>query len=253
MLIIECWGGLIIALKNLFDSYKEFEEIMLKKKNDVELTPTLKLLSLGFTQFKNDDIELIKLPGSKEDQQDMNLIERIVENLDSGYGGGFVLRHILSELTYNIHEHAFEANQKTQACLAIMEHLDEEKLEISIRDCGLSIPGRFDKADVHYGDDCSAIEKAINNFSTASDNPYERGNGLWTTIRLIVEGNGGEVLIVSRGAVLYINEEKYEYKSLNDGKLFKGTLISIKLNRCEVQNIYDLIELPKNNFYRYGG
>lgn len=68
----------------------------------------------------------------------------------------------------------------------------------------MSIPGRFEKSNVDFLDDCNAIEKAINNFSKVSENPYERGNGLWTTIRLIIEGNGGEILIVSRNALLYI-------------------------------------------------
>ena len=124
---------------------------------------------------------------------------------------------------------------------------------IALMDNGLSIPGRFDKSEVFYDDDCNAIEKEINNFSTASDNPYERGNGLWTTIRLVVEGKGGEILIVSRNALLHINDKSYKYRLLNNEKLFKGTLISIRLNRFEVQNIYDLIELHKNNFYEYGG
>lgn len=245
----------------MFDNYKEFEEIVLEKNDDVvdwddvELTPTeySLLMMYGKIQVNLHGLYFINLPNSKEDQQNDNFIEKIIQNLNLEYGGGFVLRHILSELTYNIHEHAFDCNQKTNACISIKEYLEEEKLEIAIMDFGLSIPGRFDKSGVEYYDDCNAIEKAINNFSTASTNPYERGNGLWTTIRLIVEGNGGEILIVSRGGLLYIGTEEYEYRLLDDGKIFKGTLISIKLNKYEVQNIYDLIELPKTNFYRYGG
>ena len=81
----------------------------------------------------------------------------------------------------------------------------------------------------------------------------KRGNGLWTTIRLVIEGNGGEILIISRNALLHITSEDYEYKLLDNEKLFNGTLISIRLNKFEVQNIYDLIELHKNNFYEYRG
>ena len=79
-------------------------------------------------------------------------------------------------------------------------------------DNGLSIPGRFDKSNVDFIDDCNAIEKAINNVSTVSDNPYERGNGLWATIRLVIEGNGGEILIVSRNVLLYIAQAYYTSK-----------------------------------------
>lgn len=43
-----------------------------------------------------------RLPESKFEQQDRGFVDKVMENLNSGYGGNFVLRHILSELTYNI-------------------------------------------------------------------------------------------------------------------------------------------------------
>lgn len=254
-----------MTLKTLFGNYKEFEEII-KHKNDetidledVELNPTLFLLLKFYCRNNNKillnderNLKFFNLPSSKFEQQNINFIDKVMDNLNTEYGGNFVLRHILSELTYNIHEHAFENNQKTDAAIAI-QFQSENKLEISIMDNGLSIPGRFDKSNVSFTDDCNAIEKAINNFSTASENPYERGNGLWTTIRLVIEGNGGEILIISRNALLHITNEDYKYDLLDNGKFFNGTLISIRLNKFEVQNIYDLIELHKNNFYKYGG
>lgn len=254
-----------MTLKNLFDNYKEFEEIINKENegvidlDGVELNPTLLLMLEVYcknndkTLLNNDgNVMVYKLPESKFEQQDMGFVDNVMENLNSEYGGNFVLRHILSELTYNIHEHAFENDQKTDAAIAI-EFQRQDKLDISIVDKGMSIPGRFEKSNVDFLDDCNAIEKAINNFSTVSENPYERGNGLWTTIRLVIEGNGGEILIVSRNALLHITEGDYEYKLSDDEKLFDGTLISIRLNKFEVQNIYDLIELHKNNFYEYRG
>ena len=61
------------------------------------------------------------------------------------------------------------------------------------------------------------------------------------------------MLIISRKCLLYINQSDYEYRLLDAEKMFNGTMISIRLNKNEVQNIYDLIELPKKNFYRYEG
>lgn len=237
----------------MFDNYKEFEEIISNNKYCEELTPTLSLLMLYSDDVNLKDVDVIKLPKSKEKQQDLNLIDKLMEDLDSKYCGEFVLRHILSELTYNVHEHAFGENSKTDAYIAFKEFPKEELLEICIVDFGLSIPGRFDVSNVDYIDDCNAIEKAINNFSTASTNPYERGNGLWTTIRFVIEGNGGEILLISRKGLLHITKDSYKYQLLNDEKIFKGTLISIRLNKSEVQNVYELIELHRHNFYKYGG
>ena len=246
----------------MFDNYKEFEEIV-KKRNgeneiesdEIDFTPTNAILINYYFGCKkwDDDLKIIRLPKSKEKQQDMNFVDNIMGCLNEKYGGSFVLRHIFSELTYNVHEHAFDDNSDTVACIALKEFSNEEMLEICIADYGLSIPGKFDNSNVKFSDDCNAIEKAINNFSTASNNPYERGNGLWTTIRLIIEGNEGEMLIISRKGLLYINQSDYEYRLLDAEKMFNGTLISIRLNKNEVQNIYDLIELPKKNFYRYEG
>ena len=237
----------------MFDNYKEFGEII-SKKCDVVLTPTLLLLMLYFEEDINlEDIDVIKLPESKEKQQDLNWVDKLMKNISSKYCGEFVLRHILSELTYNVHEHAFDENSETNAYIAFKEFSKEELLEICIVDFGLSIPGRFDVSYVDYIDDCNAIEKAINNFSTVSTNPYERGNGLWTTIRFIIEGNGGEILIVSRKGLLHITKDSYKYQLLDDEKIFNGTLISIRLNKYEVQHVYDLIELHRHNFYKYGG
>ena len=254
-----------MTLENLFDNYMEFEEII-NHENDgiidldgVELNPTTLLLLNVYCKnndktLMNRDENLIvfNLPESKFKQQNMGFIDIVMEKLDTEYGGNFVLRHVLAELTYNIHEHAFENNQKTDAIIAIKLQ-NEGKLDISIIDDGMSIPGRFEKSNVVFADDYAAVEKAINNFSTVSENPYERGNGLWTTIRLVIEGNGGEILIISRNALLHITNEDYEYKLLDNEKLFNGTLISIRLNKFEVQNIYDLIESHKNNFYEYRG
>ena len=50
------------------------------------------------------------------------------------------------------------------------------------------------------------------------DDGYERGNGLWSTLKLVVEKNGGKALIISNNGCLdIINKEKYKYSILNKG------------------------------------
>ena len=85
---------------------------------DLELNPTTLLLFWFFEKNNHkiiscsEELDIFELPESKYNQQDLSFIDLIIEKLDSHYGGEFVLRHILSELTYNIHEHAFD-NEKT--------------------------------------------------------------------------------------------------------------------------------------------
>lgn len=56
---------------------------------------------------------------------------------------------------------------------------------------------------------------------------------------------------MSRNGVLHINNEGYYYYLLSDEHTFNGTLVSIRLNKYEVQNIYELLEPQKLNRYPY--
>ncbi|WP_407416509.1 hypothetical protein [Methanobrevibacter sp.] len=119
-------------------------------------------------------------------------------------------------------------------------------------DDGLSIPGRFRMSGKFFEDDCHAIEMAISNNSTISDDGYERGNGLWSTLKLVVERNGGQILIISNNGCLdIINKEKYKYSILDNSNKFNGTLISLRLNKREIQNFHDSIFQFGKNPYKY--
>lgn len=112
--------------------------------------------------------------------------------------------------------------------------------------------GYLKKKDINFDNDCQAIEKSVGLFSTITNVPYERGFGLLTAIKLISEGNNGEFLIISRSGCLHICGENYKYYLLHDKHKFNGTLVGIRLNKYEVQNIYDLIEFFKPDLYKLG-
>ncbi len=139
-----------------------------------------------------------------------------MDNLDSGYGGYFSLRHIVSELANNVYDHAKIENRPLQSYIYSKLYSEYEKLEVSVVDDGLSIPGLFEKSNVDFVDDCHSLEMGIGTFSTVSDTFYERGNGLRTIARLIGEGNGGELLIISRKGSLHILGGNYNYYLLDD-------------------------------------
>lgn len=199
----------------------------------------------------NDEIILKKLPKNGYDENP-DFVEDIVEMLDYNYGGYFVLRYIIAELVNNVFDHSFfNKNDDCDAYIGIKEYAEENTLTICIMDNGISIPGAFDNASIGYLNDCDAIGKAINNVSTISNDSWERGNGLWSTIRFVMEGNGGEVLIVSRNASLHITNDNYKYYKLDNNEIFKGTLVSVKLNKFVVQHVYELLELPRTENYKY--
>ncbi|KZX11097.1 hypothetical protein MBFIL_15290 [Methanobrevibacter filiformis] len=193
------------------------------------------------------------LPHNEKDRQNKELSHKMALRINEDYGGFYVLRHIISELTNNIYNHtSFEDGYANQGYTYAQEYPNLKMLDICVMDDGLSIPGRFKKSGIEFTDECHAIEKAISNLSTVSKNPHERGNGLWTTVKLVVEGNKGSVLIVSDKGCLHINGiEDYKYKVLHNKNKFKGTLISVRLNKNKVQHVYDLMETFTGNPYKY--
>lgn len=261
----------------MFDNYKEFEEIVNEKTegNEIDLrnlklnpTTTLPLLcrcknkDLKFNgksayEYLNNilkkDIMFSNLPESRTESEELDFITNYMENLDSRYGSYFALRHIISELANNVYDHARFENNNLQSYIYSKLHPHYEKLEICMVDDGLSIPGLFERCNVDFHDDCHAIEQAIGTFSTVSDEFFERGNGLRTIVRSIGEGNCGEILIVSRKGTLHIFGENYTYYLLDDEHKFNGTLVAVMLNKYEIQNIYNLLEPQKLNYYKYNG
>lgn len=75
---------------------------------------------------------------------------------------------------------------------------------------------------------------------------------MYTTLRLVIEGNGGSALIVSRNGCLHIgSKDNYKYYYLKNDNIFKGTLISLRFNKNPVQNFYNLIKINNGTKYMY--
>ena len=115
-----------MALKNLFDNYKEFGEIIDNKCVDqidleyAELNPitmlpllcicmnqNLKLVNgqeaSEFLENKLNDNNLFsELPKSRLESDESDFLTNYIEKLDSEYGGYFALRIIISEIANNI-------------------------------------------------------------------------------------------------------------------------------------------------------
>lgn len=193
-----------------------------------------------------------ELPKSRIESDESDFLTKYIENIDSEYGGYFALRIIISEIVNNIYDHSSDGNEEVQSYIFSKLYENYNKLDIGLIDDGISIPGLFEKSHIDFDNDAQAIEKAIGVFSTVFNSPFERGNGLWTIIRLVAEGNGGELLIVSRLGCLHICGDNYKYYILDDEHIFNGTLIGVRLNKYQIQNIYELIDFNKTNSYKLG-
>ena len=194
----------------------------------------------------------VNLPTSKEEFLEHEIPTKIAEKINEKYGGGYTIKCIGEEIIGNIYNHTpMEKGYANQGYSFAQEYVSLPILDICVMDDGLSIPGNFENHGLEFKNDCDAISKAIAGVTTAEnetgDPRYSRGWGLWTVLRLVVEGNGGEALIVSRQGCLHIlNKNHYNYYMLNNNNIFKGTLISLRLRDRLVENYYDLLEITHN-------
>lgn len=121
------------------------------------------------------------------------------------------------------------------------KYVNKGFVEISILDNGISIPGCFEKHGIHFSDDHIAITSAINGSSTKDD---ERGFGLGSSVKLYVNGVGGELLLVSRNGAIY--KDRYKERLYNTADMYQlqGTLISIRMSYPvpQIDNFHDFID-----------
>lgn len=193
------------------------------------------------------------LPHNEDERKENEVVMAMLNKINEEYGGQQVLYHIINELINNVYNHtSFEEGYASQGYTYAQEYPKGKALDICVMDDGLSIPGRFKKSNIKYNDSCHAIEMAINKTSTVKDDKHDRGNGLWTTLKLVIEANKGEALIVSGSGCLHIkSKNNYNYILLKNHNIFKGTLITLRLNNNKVQNYYDWIEEFNIHNYEY--
>ena len=198
------------------------------------------------------------LPTSEKTRQNDDIASKMALNFGhEEYTGSQTIFHVYNELINNVYNHTpFEEGYANHGYIYAQKYPSKRKLDVCVMDDGLSIPGKFEMYGFEFEDDCDAIFQAINQTSTAKedvDSPkYKRGSGLYTTLRLVIEGNGGSALIVSRNGCLYIkSKDNFKYYSLDNNNIFKGTLVSLRFNKNPVQNYYSFIEIDDGIQYRY--
>lgn len=193
----------------------------------------------------------VNLPITKKEFIKNRSATEIAEKINDEYGGYYAIHHICTELIGNIYNHTpMEKGYAHQGYSFAQEYYNAEKLDICVMDDGLSIPGKFEENNISFIDDCDAISKAISGVTTAKDEEtdprYSRGAGLLTTLKLVIDGNNGEALIVSRQGCLHIINDDYNYILLDNKDIFKGTLITVRLNKNPIERFHDILELTSD-------
>lgn len=139
------------------------------------------------------------------------------------------ISYLLDELICNIQQHA-----QTKMGYAYMGYdSSTDMIEAVIADQGITIYGSYVAAQKHLDmlddTDASALNLAQSGYSIKNLPETEnRGYGISSNIRMIVEGLNGEFALFSGNALLFQFSERKKILSLPPETDFKGTMIIVR-------------------------
>jgi len=192
------------------------------------------LLSLynGFTHSEALPADVRRF--SLDDQSTSEVINVLKNHLQSLVPKGIAglnspITYLLDELICNIQQHA-----QTDAGYAFANYNSaSDSIEIVIADGGVSIYGSYVAAQKHLevlGDsDAQALNLAQSGYSVKNLPETEnRGYGISSNMRMVVEGLKGEFAVLSGNALLVQFAERKEILSLPKEIDFKGTMVMVR-------------------------
>lgn len=140
------------------------------------------------------------------------------------------LTYLLDELICNIQQHA-----QTDRGYAFLEYNEEiNAIEILIADTGITVYGSYVAAQKHLdrlgNSDAEALNLAQNGYSVKNlPNAENRGYGISSNIRMVVDGLDGVFAVFSGNAILLQSATQKKILDLPEEIDYKGTMIMVKI------------------------
>jgi anti-sigma regulatory factor (Ser/Thr protein kinase) len=155
----------------------------------------------------------------------------IVRQTQVGSAVNTPLSYFLSELIDNIYEHSGSPNG-----YLFSQYLDGDRsIYLCIADSGITIPGNYQRTGLYQleidGDPAEALRLANEGRSTKNRPETEnRGYGISTSKRMLVEGLGGSFFMLSGSAFhRYENHSLNYYADISRFFRWDGTLILLRI------------------------
>jgi len=176
-------------------------------------------------------IPIISFP-ARTNSDDKEAIISVVENMmirqsnvPANVSTG--IKYIIGETIDNITEHS----ETDRGFVFAQSYQSKGYLDLCIADRGISLLGSYQKArDYEILSDLEAIKAANRGISSKNLPEAEnRGYGIITSKRMLVEGLGGQYLMIS-GSSFYFNGNGFDnFYSLPPGLRWQGTIIALRI------------------------
>lgn len=206
-----------------------FFDCITGKVQPTEYAPYLRAIQSIFFCQTNIDIVSFAL----DDKSTAHIIDQLKEPLKQSYPELFKslnmpLTYLLDELICNIQQHA--QTDKGYAYLRYNEAT--QNIEIIIADFGITIYGSYVAAQKHLdklgNSDAAALNLAQKGYSVKNlPNTENRGYGISSNIKMVVNGLCGEFAVLSGNALLLQKTNSNKVLALPQEIDFKGTMIMV--------------------------
>lgn len=131
----------------------------------------------------------------------------------------------LGEMLDNIDQHS----EFSHAALMAQFYPTKEYVDICLADNGISIPGSYERCDIHFTTDAEAVRMAVERgISTKEDvaGVKQRGKGLRTIHNIVCNGLFGELLISARNCVMHITRNN---SRIVPNSRWDGTVVAARI------------------------
>jgi anti-sigma regulatory factor (Ser/Thr protein kinase) len=148
------------------------------------------------------------------------------------------IKACLLEIFNNIDDHAGEGIEV--GCFFAQQYPEEDRVLVAVSDFGVGIPPNVREAEDPSFSDGDAILRATDEGFTSQSHPDNRGAGLNTLLREVIDNNGGELYIHSNRGIVSCSEDgdgSVQRTPEEATGVYPGTLISISFRTDTIENI----------------
>lgn len=173
-------------------------------------------------------IPIINFP-SKSDSRDsiISTVEQMIINQSSIPNNiSQALRYIIAESLDNIADHS----ESQRGYVLAQVYKQKGYLDLCIADSGITLLGSYQKLKNNgITSDIEAMQAAQKRISSKNVNGTDsRGFGIYTSRRMLVDGMGGQYLMISGNAVYMLGKGYDDYYSFPSGIRWGGTIIAFR-------------------------